>query len=110
VWVYQVRERFRDAGERSSHRMGGHRRSRVTHLEMAIRSWTKEQPDLTLAQLCERVAKQGVQIKPPALWHQLDKWKLSLKKTLHASEQERDDLQQARREWQQRQSMLDPLV
>jgi transposase len=80
VWVYQVRDRFRDAGERSSHQIGGHRRSRVAHLEMTIRSWIKEQPDLTLAQLCERVAHQGVQIKPPALWHQLDKWKLSFKK------------------------------
>jgi transposase len=33
-----------------------------------------------LAQLCQRVAEQGIQIKVAALWHQLDKWKLSFKK------------------------------
>ena len=79
VWVYQVRDRFRDHGERGSHPIGGQRRSRIAHLEATVRTWIKEQPDLTLAQLCARLAEQGIQIKPPALWHQLDKWKLSLK-------------------------------
>jgi transposase len=35
---------------------------------------------LTLAQLCERLADQGIQIKTAALWHQLNKWGLSFKK------------------------------
>jgi transposase len=80
VWVYDVRNRFRDQGERSSYQVGGHRRSRIAHLEMSIRAWIEAEPDLSLAQLCERVAQQGIQIKVPALWHQLDKWKLSFKK------------------------------
>lgn len=80
VWVYQVRDRFRNHGERGSHAIGGHRRSRIAHLESTVRTWIKEQPDLTLAQLCARLAQQGIQIKPPALWHQLDKWKLSFEK------------------------------
>lgn len=80
VWVYQVRDRFRHHGERCSHPIGGHRRSRIAPLESTVRTWIKEQPDLTLAQLCARLAQQGIQIKPPALWHQLDKWKLSFKK------------------------------
>ena len=82
VWVYQVRDRFRNHGERCSHPIGGHRRSRIAHLESTVRTWIKEQPDLTLAQLCARLAQQGIQIKPPALWHQLDKWKLSFKKNV----------------------------
>ena len=81
-WVYQVRNRFRDQGERCSHRVGGHRRSRIAHLEKDIRAWIQEQPDLTLAQLCQRVARQGIQIRVSALWHQLDKWKLSFKKNV----------------------------
>lgn len=81
VWVYQVKVRYLQDGERSSRAQGGHRVSRVAHLEATIRDWLKEQPDLTLAQLCERLAEQqGIQIKPPALWHQLDKWQLSFKK------------------------------
>jgi transposase len=80
VWVYQVQERFRTTGERSSHPIGGHRRSRIAHLEAEIRAWIKAEPDLTLAQLCGRLEQKNVQIKPPALWHQLDKWRLSFKK------------------------------
>jgi len=80
VWVYDVRNRFRDQGERCSYPIGGHRRSRIAHLEALIRSWIQAEPDLSLAQLCERVAQQGIQIKGSALWHQLNKWKLSFKK------------------------------
>lgn len=108
VWVYQVLDRFQTEGDRCSHPIGGHRRSRIAHLEPVLRGWIKAEADLTLAQLCERLAEQGIQIKPPALWHQLDKWNLSFKKTLHASEQERDDVQQARHEWRRDQPVLDP--
>lgn len=81
VWVYQVQARWREQGERSSRPVGGYRVSRIAHLEPTLRAWIKAQPDLTLAHLCARLAKdQGVQIKPPALWHQLDKWRLSFKK------------------------------
>jgi transposase len=45
-----------------------------------VRDWFGAEPDLTLAEICERLAKQGIRIKVPALWHQLDKWNLTLKK------------------------------
>lgn len=80
VWVYQVADRFRTTGQRGSLRVGGHLRSRVADREGTLRSWLKAEPDLTLAQLCERLAEQGIEIKVPALWHQLNKWNLSLKK------------------------------
>lgn len=80
VWVYQVADRFRATGQRSSLQVGGHRRSKVADMEATIRSWLKAEPDVTLAELCERLAKQGIELKVPALWHQLNKWNLSLKK------------------------------
>jgi transposase len=80
VWVYQVRNRLQETGERGSHPLGGHRRSRVADLEETVREWIKAQPDLTLAEMCARLAERGVMIKGPALWHQLDKWNLSFKK------------------------------
>ena len=43
-------------------------------------AWLKELGDLTLAEMCARLAAHGIAIKVPALWHQLDKWKLTLKK------------------------------
>lgn len=80
VWVYQVRTRLTQTGQRSSLPIGGHRRSRLVGMEATLRTWLKETSDLTLAELCTRLAAHGIAIKVPALWHQLDKWKLTFKK------------------------------
>ena len=80
VWVYQVKDRYESSGERCSHRVGGYRQSRLAGKEALLRGWIKKQPDLTLAEMCERLAEHGVVIKIPALWHQLDKLNLSFKK------------------------------
>jgi len=80
VWVYQVRTRLKQTGQRGSLPIGGHRRSRLVGMEATLRAWLKETGDLTLAELCARLAEHGIAIKVPALWHQLDKWKLTLKK------------------------------
>jgi len=80
VWVYQVRNRWREDGQRSSLPIGGHRRSCIAGSESQVRDWIEVEPDLTLAEICGRLAGQGIRIKAPALWHQLDKWDLTLKK------------------------------
>lgn len=80
VWVYQVRDRLHKTGQRSSLPMGGYRRSRIAGMEQQIRAWIKAEADLTLAEMCQRLAEHGIDIKVPALWHQLDKWKLTFKK------------------------------
>ena len=101
VWVYHVRDRLRETGQRGSFQIGGHRRSRLAGLEPTLRAWILAEPDLTLAELVERLAGQAVSVKIGALWHQLNRWNLTFKKTLHASEQEREDVQAACRAWQQ---------
>ena len=63
--------------------------------------------DLTLSELSQRLAEHGVVIKTTALWHQLDKWGLTFKKTLHASEQEREDVAAARRQRRESQPTLE---
>jgi transposase len=80
VWVYQVRDREQKTGKRTSFQIGGHRRSRVAELESVLRAWIEAEPDLVLSELSERLAGQGVLIKPGALWHQLNKWNLTFKK------------------------------
>ena len=80
IWVYQVRARVQATGERSSLRIGGYRRSRIADSEPMLRSWIAAEPDLTLAELQLRLAEQGVPIKIGALWHQLNKWRLTFKK------------------------------
>jgi transposase len=79
-WVYQVKDRFKKEGLRHSFQIGGHRKSRLAPIEDQIRAWIKEEADITLCELCDRILKQGIEIKVPALWHQLDKWGLSFKK------------------------------
>jgi transposase len=79
-FVYQVRDRLVLDGERGVRQLGGYRRSVVEGMESTIRAWLKAEPDLTLQELCDRLAAQGRVLKVPALWHQLNKWGLSLKK------------------------------
>jgi transposase len=79
-YVYQVRDREQVSGVRSSFQIGGHRRSRVEDAEPTLRSWIAAEPGLTLEQLRERLATQGISVKVGALWHQLNKWNLTFKK------------------------------
>ena len=80
VWVYQVSARLKQTGQRGSLAMGGHRRSRLAAMEHTLREWLRAEADLTLAELCQRLGRHGIEIKVPALWHQLNKWKLTFKK------------------------------
>ena len=80
IWVYQVRDRERKTGLRTSFPIGGHRRSRIADREAELRAWIEAEPDLALAEICDRLAERGISIKIGALWHQLNKWKLTFKK------------------------------
>ena len=81
VWVYRVKKRLEQIGERGSFRIGGHRVSRIAAAEQELRDWIAERPDLTLKKLCERLERdKGITLKTPALWHQLNKWGLTLRK------------------------------
>ena len=80
MWVHRVRERWQKDGMRGSLRMGGYRRSRLAALEPVVRDWIEQAPDLTLAATCARLAEQGVTIRVPALWHQLERWGSTFKK------------------------------
>ncbi len=80
-WVSGVRDRLVLHGERGPQRVGGHRVSRVASLQPELRAWLKTDPGLTLQTMCARLAERHqVEIKVPALWHQLNRWGLSLKK------------------------------
>jgi transposase len=78
--VYQVKNRFNRDGIAHSFVIGGHRKSCLVPMQATLRQWIKDQADLTLNELCERLAEHGIAIKASALWRQLDKWGLSFKK------------------------------
>ena len=79
AWVYDVTTRWEKDGLRQSFRVGGHRVSAVAPAKADLLAWITAQPDLTLAELCARLAERDIRIKPCALWHQLNKWGLSFK-------------------------------
>ena len=62
-WVDEVKRRQRVHAERASRPVGGHRRSRLADLEPMLRAWIQAEADLTLAQLCARLADQQVVIR-----------------------------------------------
>src|SRR6218665_2928406 len=70
-----------------------------------LREWIEDRADLTLGEMCERLAEHGITIKAPTLWHQLNSggW---VSKTLHTSEQERKDVQADRAAWKKNQPVL----
>ena len=60
---------------------GGYRRSRLEKHDETLRRWIQEQPDLTLAELQQRLArKRKVSLGLTALWHRLEHLGLSYKK------------------------------
>lgn len=81
VYVYNVRRRLQESGERTSRRICGHRLSCIAPLQATILGWIEAEPDLTLAQMCARLAQQfDIQLRVPSLWYHLDKWGMSFKK------------------------------
>jgi transposase len=78
--VQMLWKRYRASGDVAPRRRGGYRISRVAAMEKTLRSWIKAKADITLLEMCERLREQGIIIKVPALWYQLNKWKLSFKK------------------------------
>ena len=60
---------------------GGYRRSRLEKHDETLRRWIQEQPDLTLAELQQRLARKlKVSLGLTALWHRLEHLGLSYKK------------------------------
>lgn len=57
---------------------GGYRRSRLEKHDLKLRRWIRQKPDLTLAQLQERIAQDlGIKLGTTALWHRLERLGLS---------------------------------
>src|SRR5580704_4522759 len=63
IWVYRVRDREQQTGDRCSLPVVGYRKSRLEGSEHHLRSWIAAQPDLTLAELQQRLDEHGVSIK-----------------------------------------------
>jgi len=106
--VYQVRGRAQKTGQRTSFKIGGHRRSRVAGMEPVLRAWNRKGAGSELGRVMPASGRAGRIDQDRRFVASVEtNGVLPLKKTLHASEQEREDVQQARRAWQQALPMME---
>ncbi|MBF0561231.1 MAG: IS630 family transposase [Alphaproteobacteria bacterium] len=108
--VVKLAQLFRRTGTLEAKPQGGDRR--YNKIE-AHRAWLLEQisntPDMTLEEIRERLhGETGMLPSISTIWRFFDRHGISLKKTAHASEQERPDVKAARTEWKSNQLNLDP--
>jgi transposase len=82
VWVYQRWQHLKQTGQRGSLRIGGYRRSRLADDDHRLRAGVQQEPDLALAEWCERLKTMHVNIAVPALWHRLNQLGLTYQKNL----------------------------
>jgi len=89
--------------------MGGDHRSRLVEHRAAVLELVAQQPDLTLQEIRGALAAaSGVTVGLASLWRFLKAQKITLKKKiLHAAEQDRSDVAEARRIFIRRQPALD---
>jgi len=67
-----------------------------------------EAPDLTLAEIREGLGEHGTPASISAIWRFFDRHGIGFKKTAHAAEQMRPDVDAARQRWRAGQGGLDP--
>lgn len=79
-WVHKVYRRFQKTGEQTAPRLGGYRKPALEPWKEVILGWIREKPDLTLAEMTERLSERGINVHPSTLWHQLNRWGLTYKK------------------------------
>jgi transposase len=91
--------RFREKGALAPDKFGGHKRHSLAGEEEQLREWIKERPDMTLAEIKDRLHEGGIDVGRTAISNFLRHLGLSYKKTLHAAEQEREDVKAAREAW-----------
>jgi transposase len=74
-------KRYRETAQIQPKRQGGYRVSKLAAHDGTLLHWIKQQPDLTLAELQQRCARQlEVSISVHALWYRLERLGLSFKK------------------------------
>ena len=73
--------RYRETGETAARKQGQPSRSRLDPYETFILGMIEEAPDITLAEIAERLmAQHGVRVVPSTVWGFLDKRGITFKK------------------------------
>ena len=102
-------KRKRETGSVSPDKFGGYKTFSLEPHTDLVKELVAQQPDRTLAELRDRLAKEQVTVSQSAISRFLHHIDLTFKKkTVHAAEQDRPDVAAARRALRKQQQTLDP--
>jgi transposase len=101
--VVRLLKLHRETGSVASAKFGGYKDFALAAHEDLVRKLVAEQPDITLAELEDRLAKKKITVAKSSISRFLHHLKLSFKKSLRAAEQDRPDVAAARSALQRRQ-------
>ena len=102
-------KRKRETGSVSPDKFGGYKTFSLEPHTDLVKELVAEQPDRTLAELRDRLAKEQVMVSQSAISRFLHHINLTFKKkSVHAAEQDRPDVAAARRALRKQQQTLDP--
>lgn len=102
-------KRKRDTGSVSPDKFGGYKTFTLEPHTDRVKELVAEQPDITLAEIQVRLAKEKVKVSQSGIFRFLRHINLTFKKkSLHAAEQDRPDVAAARKALRKEQKILDP--
>jgi transposase len=106
AFVRRLEQRFRLTGSLAPRPHGGGRVPKLATHEEALRRAVAERPDATPAEHRERL---GLPASRVTVWRTMRRMRLTRKKkSVHASEQDRPDVAEARRLWPEKMAGVDP--
>ena len=109
AFVIRLVARWRTSGSVAASPVRGHP-PRVLGPEQGgwLQEWVAATPDITLAELQEKLKGRGIALTMVGIWKYLRRMGLSYKKVLHAAEQDQPDVAAARAAWKTEQPLFDP--
>ena len=106
AFVRRLLQRFRATGSLAPRPHGGGPARKLAAHEEALRQATYARPDATPAELRERLELPASRV---TVWRAMRRLRLTRKKkSVHASERDRPDVAEARRQWPERMAGVDP--
>jgi transposase len=104
LWV----RRFRESGSVAAGQMGGHKPKAIRGEQRTWLLTRAQEKDFTLRGLVAELAERGLKVDSRTVWNFVHAEKLSFKKTVAASEQDRPDIARRRAQWTKYQRRIAP--
>jgi transposase len=106
--VVKWSQRRRETGSVAARHRGGSKPRALKDVEDWLLERVAAEPHVTTRALAAELAEQGRRVSHVTVWNRLRRERLTHKKTVHASEQDRPDVARFRQRWKAHQDRIDP--